>query len=67
LKNPTKIEEMQQKNLFQKLNHYTLPFNTLNAKLKPFCHLLALLGTHPILHVSRIGVKRQITEWRGCL
>jgi hypothetical protein len=28
-------------------------FNPLNAKLNPICHLLALLGTHHILHVSR--------------
>jgi len=26
--------------------------------LNPTCHLLALLGIHHILHVSRIGVKR---------
>jgi hypothetical protein len=30
--------------------------NPLNAKLNPFCHLLALLGAHHILHVSRIRV-----------
>jgi hypothetical protein len=29
----------------------------LNAELNPICHLLALLGAHHILHVSRIGVK----------
>jgi len=32
-------------------------FNPLNIKLNPICHLLALLGTHHILHVSRIRVK----------
>jgi hypothetical protein len=32
-------------------------FNSLNAKLNPICHLLALLGAHHILHVSRIRVK----------
>jgi len=32
-------------------------FNPLNAELNPICHLLALLGTHHILHVSRIRVK----------
>ena len=32
-------------------------FNTLNAELNPICHLLALLGAHHILHVSRIRVK----------
>jgi len=31
--------------------------NSLNAELNPICHLLALLGAHRILHVSRIRVK----------
>jgi len=31
--------------------------NPLNAKLNPICHLLALLGAHLILHISRIRVK----------
>jgi len=31
--------------------------NPLNAKINPICHFLALLGAHPILHVSRIRVK----------
>ena len=31
--------------------------NPLNVELYPICHLLALLGTHHILHVSRIRVK----------
>jgi hypothetical protein len=35
----------------------TSPFNPLNTKLNPICHLLALLGAHPILHVSKIRVK----------
>jgi hypothetical protein len=30
--------------------------NPLNAKLNLICQLLALLGAHPILHVSRIRV-----------
>jgi len=29
-------------------------FKPLNAEINPMCHLLALLGAHPILHVSRI-------------
>ena len=33
------------------------PLNPLNAELNPICHLLALLGVHHILHVSRIKVK----------
>jgi hypothetical protein len=32
-------------------------FNPINAKLNPVCRLLALLGVHPIFHVSRIRVK----------
>jgi hypothetical protein len=32
-------------------------FNPLNAKLNPICHLLAMLGAHPILHVIMIGVE----------
>jgi len=34
--------------------------NPLNVELNPICHLLALLGAHHILHVSRIRVKRYI-------
>jgi len=32
--------------------------NPLNAELNPICHLLALLGAHHILHVSRIRVNK---------
>jgi len=35
-------------------------FNPLNAELNPICHLLALLGAHHILHVSRIRVKSAV-------
>jgi hypothetical protein len=31
--------------------------NPLNAELNPICHLLAFLGAHHFLHVSRIRVK----------
>jgi len=37
--------------------YYILYLNPLNAELNPICHLLALLGAHHILHVSRIRVK----------
>jgi len=30
--------------------------NTLNAEVNPISHLLALLGAHPILHITRIRV-----------
>jgi hypothetical protein len=36
-----------------------LLFNPLYAELYPICQLLALLGAHPILHVSRIRVNLQ--------
>jgi hypothetical protein len=33
-----------------------IALNPLKADLKPICHLLALLGVHHILHVSRIRI-----------
>jgi len=36
--------------------YYTY-FNPLNPELNPICYLLALLGAHYFLHVSRIRVK----------
>jgi hypothetical protein len=33
-------------------------FNSAFEGLNPICHLLALLGTHHILHVNRIRVKK---------
>ena len=36
----------------------------LNAELNPICHLLALLGAHHILHVSRIRTNH---SFRGAL
>jgi hypothetical protein len=33
-------------------------FNPLTADLNPICHLLALLGTHHILHFSGLRVNR---------
>jgi hypothetical protein len=38
-------------------HHFAVNFNPLNAELNPICHLLALLGAHPIFHASRIRVK----------
>ena len=37
--------------------------NPLNAELNHICHLLALLGAHHFLHVSRIRVKVGATEY----
>jgi len=46
------------------LKHYcqqhhplSILFNPLNPELNPICYLLALLGAHHFLHVSRIRVK----------
>ena len=43
--------------------------NTLNAELNPICYLLALLGDHHFLHVSRIRVKSlilRLLSYTGC-
>jgi hypothetical protein len=40
----------------KELGYTGVPLNPLNAKVYPICHLLALLGAHPILHISRIRV-----------
>ena len=37
------------------------PINTLNAELNPICYLLALLGAHHFLYVSRIRVNTSAT------
>jgi len=36
---------------------HNVDINPLNAELNPICYLLALLGAHYFLHVSRIRVK----------
>ena len=41
--------------------HNTQYINPLNAELNPICHLLALLGAHHILHVSRVRVNMAVT------
>ena len=38
--------------------------NPLNVELNPICHLLASLGAHRILHISRIRVNR---SFRRCV
>jgi len=37
--------------------YFSLGFNPLKPELNPICYLLALLGAHHFLHVSRIRVK----------
>ena len=38
-------------------NYLNFVINPLNPELNPICYLLALLGAHHFLHVSRIRVK----------
>jgi len=38
-------------------------FNPLKPELNPICYLLALLGAHRFLHVSRIRVKLLTLRW----
>jgi len=45
---------------FQSFNTFFMKWNTfnpLNAELNPICYLLALLGAHHFVHVSKIRVK----------
>jgi len=39
-------------------NYDIISINPSNVELNPICHLLALLGAHHILHVSRIRVNK---------
>jgi len=39
-----------------KRQHIKPSINPLNAQLNPICHMLALLGAHHILHISRVRV-----------
>ena len=41
--------------------YFTSTVNPLNAQLNHICHLLALLGAHHILHVSRIRDKDKLS------
>jgi len=42
------------------LRGIVLYINPLNPELNPICYLLALLGAHHFLHVSRIRVKQRL-------
>jgi len=46
------------------MDEVTVSIKPLNAELNPICHLLALLGAHHILHVSRIRVKDRPTHFK---
>ena len=52
------FENPEGRNDFENLgNRRNVVINPLKAELNPICHLVALLGAHHILHVSRIKVK----------
>ena len=53
---PEETPCIEQNTLISTLNFKSI-FNPLNPKLNPICYLLALLGAHHFLHVSRIRVK----------
>ena len=58
----TILSEVQERETWEPSNKAVLfrisqNINTLNAELNPICYLLALLGAHHFLHVSRIRVK----------
>ena len=36
--------------------------NPLNAEFNPICHLLAILGAHHILHVSKVRIKLKLLK-----
>ena len=42
-------------------------FNPLDAELNPLCQLLALLGAHHILHISRIKLNTPASQEIMCL
>jgi transposase len=54
----SKVFIIQEHLEFLKLYHENNNFiNPLNTELNPICHLLSLLGSHHIFHVSKIRVK----------
>ena len=57
------LEMNKRSNDFGDINYFLFIYkviNWLNTEVNPICNLLALLGAHHILHVSRIRVKRQV-------
>jgi len=54
---PPLLFNMYIEQAINEFKEYCTGINPLNAELNPICHLLALLGAHHILHVSRIRVK----------
>ena len=49
------------------MNEMGFIINPLDAELNPICHLVALLGAHHILHLSRIRVKAAVVILNLCV
>jgi hypothetical protein len=47
-------------------HYFSNNINPLDAELNPICHLVALLGAHHILHVSKIRVNLFVFVMRTC-
>ena len=56
-KNAAERCHLRLKDLLASEKVYLNGINPLNPELNPICYLLALLGAHHFLHVSRIRVK----------
>jgi len=52
-----KIRDRKRRTDIGKYSFVNRTINPLNPELNPICYLLALLGAHNFLHVSRIRVK----------
>ena len=47
----------------QQISAAAISIKPLNAELNPICHLLALIGAHHILYVSRVRVNEHKRGW----
>jgi len=57
-----KQQDVSDMNIWNGKHGLARQINPLNAELNPICHLLALLGAHLTLHVSRIRVKNRFYD-----
>jgi hypothetical protein len=57
-----KVRKLFEVPAYLKVKQSLCLINPSNAELNPICHLLALLGAHHILHVSKVRVKYHILK-----
>ena len=64
-KHPADLDKTYMKNAMwnKRMRFACRVINPLNAELNSICYLLALLGAHHFLHVSRIRVKTKQRHW----